>query len=87
MKYYYKDRDFPEVKTSNADVVAAIENPTELQRVIDDHNMLVDRILDLERIAIKALDKIADACQCETDDRDVCYYTATKALTKLRNLK
>jgi hypothetical protein len=46
---WYKDRDFPEVKVSNADIIAVIENPKQLQRVIDEHNAVLDRIWELEK--------------------------------------
>jgi len=31
---WYKDRDFPEIKSGNDDVVAVIENPKQLDRII-----------------------------------------------------
>lgn len=37
---WYKDRDFPEIKASNADVVAVIKDPKQLERVIRDYNEL-----------------------------------------------
>lgn len=37
---WYKDRDFPEVKASNSDIVAVIENPDQLRRVIDEYNRM-----------------------------------------------
>lgn len=40
---WYKDRDFPEVKTSNSDIVAVILNPKELERVIYEYNKLEDQ--------------------------------------------
>lgn len=46
IKRYYKDRDFPEIKTSNSDIVAVIERPKELARVINEHNALIDRLID-----------------------------------------
>jgi hypothetical protein len=51
MNKYYKDRDFPEVKVSNADIVAVIENPEQLERVVREQNELVDRIWALESAA------------------------------------
>lgn len=45
---WYKDRDFPEVKSSNADIVAIIEKPEQLQRVIDEHNDLVESIFNYQ---------------------------------------
>ena len=48
MNYWYKDRDFPEVKESNASIIAVIQNDYQLLRVIMDHNSLVDKILHLE---------------------------------------
>jgi predicted component of type VI protein secretion system len=52
MQYYYKDRDFSEVKVSNSDIVAVIENPEQLERIIREHNHLVDQLIDsIEREA------------------------------------
>lgn len=54
---WYKDRDFPEVKASNSDVVAVIGSPKELQRVIDDYNKLEaerDELYDLVRDVARA---------------------------------
>lgn len=53
---YYKDRDFSEVKISNADIVAVIQNPKQLQRVIDEHNVLIDEIYYLRKV-VKAAKK------------------------------
>lgn len=57
MDSWYKDRDFPEVKESNADIIAVIENPKQLQRVIDTHNQLlnINYVLRMavERAAVK----------------------------------
>lgn len=39
---WYKDRDFPEVKASNADIIAVIENPQQLERVIREYNQLLE---------------------------------------------
>lgn len=44
LAYWYKDRDFPEVKTSNSDIVAVVENPKQLQRLIDDHNEAMEKL-------------------------------------------
>jgi cell fate (sporulation/competence/biofilm development) regulator YlbF (YheA/YmcA/DUF963 family) len=41
---WYKDRDFPEVKISNSDILAVIERPKELERVIQLQNELVDKL-------------------------------------------
>lgn len=41
LRTWYKDRDFPEIKVSNSDIVAIIENENHLKRVIDEHNALV----------------------------------------------
>lgn len=38
---WYKDRDFPEIKSGNDDVVAVIQDPDQLERVIDSHNELL----------------------------------------------
>lgn len=46
---WYKDRDFPEVKSSNSDIVAVIEDQRQLDRVINDHNALEERIVELNR--------------------------------------
>lgn len=50
---WYKDRDFTEVKASNADIIAVIENPKQLQRVIDEYNKLEDMWLE-SRSALSA---------------------------------
>lgn len=44
LRQWYKDRDFPEVKASNSDIIAVIERPEQLQRVIDSHNKLLEEI-------------------------------------------
>lgn len=41
---WYKDRDFPEVKASNSDIVAVIENPAQLERVIREYNQLLELV-------------------------------------------
>ena len=61
---WYKDRDFPEVKSSNSDIIAVIEYPKQLERVISEHNALVDRIWELEaelRIMLSV-----HGCGCES---------------------
>lgn len=35
---WYKDRDFPEIKISNAEIVAVVEDKIQLQKIIDEHN-------------------------------------------------
>ena len=40
----------------------------------------IDKLLAENKRLRTALEKIKDNCQCETDDRDVCFYIATKAL-------
>jgi hypothetical protein len=45
---WYKDRDFPEVKASNADIVAVIRNPKQLQRVIDEYNNLEAQLAEAQ---------------------------------------
>lgn len=64
LREWYKDRDFPEVKASNADIIAVIERPNELQRVIDDHNSLVDENISLRYVANKAI-KILRKMDCD----------------------
>lgn len=49
---YYKDRDFPEVKTSNSDIVAVIPNPDHLERVIRDYNELEEAFTKWKQLAI-----------------------------------
>lgn len=39
---YYKDRDFPEIKVSNAEIVAVVPNLQQLQRLIIEHNILLE---------------------------------------------
>ena len=55
---WYKDRDFPEVKNSNADIVAVILNPNQLDRVIDEQNALVDRVWELEQQLANLLEAV-----------------------------
>lgn len=55
---WYKDRDFPEVKQSNADIVAVIENPKQLERVILEYNC-IERQRDTFR---EARDKWMNSC-------------------------
>lgn len=59
MSPWYKDRDFPEVKVSNADIVAHIPNPKQLARVIDEYNALISIIYEKDR-EITRLKEIAD---------------------------
>jgi len=37
--------------------------------------------------AVKGLNKISDACQCETDDRDICFGIAVKALEQIQKMR
>ena len=57
---WYKDRDFPEVKVSNADIVAVIERPEHLARVIADHNETVDALADAQH-RLRLLDRVLTA--------------------------
>jgi len=52
---WYRDRDFPEVKASNSDIIAVIMNPNQLNRVIDEQNALVDRVWELEQQLVNLL--------------------------------
>lgn len=45
---WYKDRDFSEVKSGNDDVVAVIENPEQLQRILYSHNILLGKYQELQ---------------------------------------
>jgi hypothetical protein len=54
MKKWYKDRDFPEIKNSNSDIIAVITDPKQLERVIQEQNELVDRITFLESELLNA---------------------------------
>lgn len=56
---WYKDRDFPEVKSSNSDIVAVIEDPKQLERVIEEHNDLLGQ-LEACFADIKALTRLFD---------------------------
>lgn len=56
---WYKDRDFPEIKSSNSDIVAVIEDPNQLKRVLEEHNDLVYQ-LDACFADIKALTRFMD---------------------------
>ena len=44
-KRWYKDRDFPEVKSGNDDVIAVISDLNQLTRIIDSHNLLLEKLL------------------------------------------
>src|ERR1700676_1787405 len=72
---YYKDRDFPEVKLSNSDIVAAIPNPKQLQRIIAEQNDLIDQLIskdeEIERLRteIQALKSDKPAWATEEDVR------------------
>jgi len=64
---WYKDRDFPEVKASNSDIVAVIERPKELERVIDEHNAALDllrstlaEVAELKRYKVAALSELLE---------------------------
>lgn len=50
MKFWYKDRDFPEIKRpivgEPAEILAYIPNPKELEKVIQAHNEDVDYLSD-----------------------------------------
>lgn len=53
MKKWYKDRDFPEVKISNADILAVIMDQKQLERVIKLQNELMDELWNVkEHLAI-----------------------------------
>lgn len=56
---WYKDRDFPEVKTSNSDIVAVIENPKQLGRVINDYNALRSELAIAKAELAAERDKLA----------------------------
>jgi len=47
---WYKDRDFPEIKTSNADILAVVERPKDLQRLIDEHNAVLNELHTLQSL-------------------------------------
>lgn len=51
---WYKDRDFPEVKSGNDDIVAVIQDPLQLERVINSHNKVLSE-LELAKVRIKVL--------------------------------
>jgi hypothetical protein len=63
MNNWYKDRDFPEVKASNDDIVAVIEDPKQLERVIKDQNALVDAFYELHNKLYYAEVKIQELQQ------------------------
>jgi hypothetical protein len=39
---WYKDRNFPEIKSSNAHVIAVVENRVELDKIVAEHNLVCD---------------------------------------------
>ena len=71
---YYKHLDFPEVMVGNSDIVAVIENPHQLQRVIDEHNALLDQIESLKgeiegvRNYKDSIDRLWRKAVCERTD-------------------
>lgn len=83
---WYKDRDFPEVKVSNADIVAVIENPKQLQRVIDEHNAALERVWELENELKDKADSIVHLYRKSTIDYcelQVKLNNAVEALEKI----
>lgn len=56
--HWYKDRDFPEIKSSNSDIVAVVENPKQLDRIIREHNKLVDYVMSLEPTSVKFIKEL-----------------------------
>lgn len=54
---YYKHEEFPEIMLSDSDVVAVIQNPKQLERVILEQNDLIDRLIykdeEIERLRIQ----------------------------------
>ena len=65
---YYKDRNFPEIKVSNSDIVAVIEDPKQLKRVIDEHNELEERVYVLEKALSKAIGNLQVAIEMTSFD-------------------
>lgn len=57
---YFKDRDFPEVKTSNSDIVAHIPDPKQLKRVVDDYNAVERKYCDASRQVKRLLQALKD---------------------------
>jgi len=41
-RHWYRDRDFPEIKVSNSDILAVVPDPQQLQRLIDHHNGVLE---------------------------------------------
>jgi hypothetical protein len=59
-EYWYEDRSFPEVKSGNDDVVAVISDKSQLRRIIDSHNMLLDAYNEHKEQLRKAVNRCAD---------------------------
>jgi hypothetical protein len=78
-RYWYKDRDFPEIKApvqgSSADILAVCEDPLGLQRLIAEHNGVVDELAAL-RAANACLVAGLEKADCTCDAEDSYYHSA-----------
>lgn len=61
---WYKDRDFPEVKASNSDIVAVIPSVKQLMRVISEYNTVENRNHELydENLDLRTTLRLAMRC-------------------------
>jgi hypothetical protein len=57
-KYWYEDRNFPEIKAGNDDIVAHVPLEEQRLRVIKEHNVLVDEVNNLKELLHKEKAKI-----------------------------
>ena len=46
LERWYEDRDFPEIKSSNADIVAVVIDKKDRTRIIEEHNTLVEDLTE-----------------------------------------
>lgn len=53
---------------------------------INTYDKINDRLKAQLEMAKKGLNNISDSCQCETDDRDICFDIAVKTLAKINQL-
>lgn len=59
---WYEDRDFPEIKASNDDIIAVVPDPDQRKRLVEMHNLI---LLELDQ-TVEDLDFIL----CEEYDDD-----------------
>lgn len=61
MLEWYKDRDFPEIKVSNAEILAVVPNPKHLHSLVEIHNAVLGanaKMLEAMRVMRGALSEL-----------------------------